>query len=133
MHLFFLNEKVKMFHSYYFFFFFSFYFIFFAGKPTHTKDGHEVRSCKVADKSGSVNVSVWDEAGGLLQTGDICKLTKGLVIMDPFFFFFFFLSNLTFFALSHLYFHLNCTWILFFYFFHSLFSRIFISPRTLCF
>lgn len=48
-----------------------------AGKPTRTKDGHDVRSCKVADKSGSVNVSVWDEAGGLLQTGDICKLTKG--------------------------------------------------------
>lgn len=47
------------------------------GKPTRTKDGHDVRSCKVADKSGSVNVSVWDEAGGLLQTGDICKLTKG--------------------------------------------------------
>lgn len=51
-----------------------------AGKPTRTKDGHDVRSCKVADKSGSVNVSVWDEAGGLLQTGDICKLTKGLVV-----------------------------------------------------
>ncbi|CAI9738341.1 Hypothetical predicted protein [Octopus vulgaris] len=47
------------------------------GKPTRTKDGHDVRSCKVADKSGSVNVSVWDEAGCLLQTGDICKLTKG--------------------------------------------------------
>lgn len=27
-----------------------------------------------------MNVSVWDEAGGLLQTGDICKLTKGLVV-----------------------------------------------------
>ncbi|GAB1606947.1 SOSS complex subunit B2-like [Argonauta hians] len=47
------------------------------GKPTRTKDGHDVRSCKVADKTGSVNVSVWDEAGCLLQTGDICKLTKG--------------------------------------------------------
>lgn len=47
------------------------------GKPTRTKDGHDVRSCKVSDKSGSVNVSVWDEAGCLLQTGDICKLTKG--------------------------------------------------------
>lgn len=47
------------------------------GKPTRTKDGHDVRSCKVADKSGSINISVWDETGDLLQTGDICRLTKG--------------------------------------------------------
>ncbi|XP_046326472.1 SOSS complex subunit B2-like [Haliotis cracherodii] len=47
------------------------------GKPTRTKDGHDVRSCKVADKSGSINVSIWDEAGDLLQSGDICRLTKG--------------------------------------------------------
>ncbi|CAC5384037.1 SOSS complex subunit B1,SOSS complex subunit B homolog,SOSS complex subunit B1-B,SOSS complex subunit B1-A,SOSS complex subunit B2 [Mytilus coruscus] len=47
------------------------------GKPTRTKDGHDVRSVKVADKSGSINISIWDEAGDLLQTGDICKLTKG--------------------------------------------------------
>lgn len=53
--------------------------VYISGKPTRTKDGHDVRSCKVADKSGSVNVSVWDEAGCLLQTGDICKLTKGFV------------------------------------------------------
>lgn len=47
------------------------------GKPTRTKDGHDVRSVKVADKTGSINISIWDEAGDLLQTGDICKLTKG--------------------------------------------------------
>ena len=47
------------------------------GKPTRTKDGHDVRSVKVADKSGSINISIWDEAGDLLQNGDICKLTKG--------------------------------------------------------
>lgn len=47
------------------------------GKPTRTKDGHDVRSCKVADKSGSINISIWDETGDLLQTGDICRLTKG--------------------------------------------------------
>ncbi|XP_069107528.1 SOSS complex subunit B2-like [Argopecten irradians] len=47
------------------------------GKPTRTKDGHEVRSCKVADKTGSINISIWDETGDLLQTGDICRLTKG--------------------------------------------------------
>ncbi|XP_041374780.1 SOSS complex subunit B1-A-like [Gigantopelta aegis] len=51
------------------------------GKPTHTKDGHDVWSCKVADKTGSVNISVWDEAGNVLQTGDICRLTKGYAAM----------------------------------------------------
>lgn len=47
------------------------------GKPTRTRDGHDVRSCKVADKSGSVNISIWDDLGSDLMTGDICKLTKG--------------------------------------------------------
>ncbi|XP_064598199.1 SOSS complex subunit B1-A-like [Liolophura sinensis] len=47
------------------------------GKPTRTKDGHDVRSCKVADKTGSINISIWDEAGDLLQTGDILRLSKG--------------------------------------------------------
>ena len=51
----------------------------FPGKATRTKDGHNVCSCKVADKSGSINISLWDEVGDLLQIGDICKLTKGLV------------------------------------------------------
>ncbi|XP_042589533.1 SOSS complex subunit B1-A-like [Cyprinus carpio] len=47
------------------------------GRVTKTKDGHEVRTCKVADKTGSISISVWDEVGGLIQTGDIIKLTKG--------------------------------------------------------
>ncbi|CAL1545830.1 unnamed protein product [Lymnaea stagnalis] len=47
------------------------------GKPTRTKDGHDVRSCKVADKTGSMNVSVWDEAGHVIQSGDICKFMRG--------------------------------------------------------
>lgn len=49
----------------------------FIGRVTKTKDGHEVRTCKVADKTGSISISVWDEVGGLIQTGDIIKLTKG--------------------------------------------------------
>jgi len=49
------------------------------GRPNVTKDGHEVRSCKVADKSGSVNVSVWDEPGVLLQPGDLIRVSKGYV------------------------------------------------------
>ena len=53
------------------------FFLQFQGKATHTKDGHNVRTCKVADKSGSINISVWDDIGDLLQPGDICKLTNG--------------------------------------------------------
>ncbi|XP_028393272.1 SOSS complex subunit B1-B-like [Dendronephthya gigantea] len=47
------------------------------GKPTKTKDGHEVRSCRVADKSGCINLSVWDDYGTLMQSGDIIRLHKG--------------------------------------------------------
>uniref|UniRef100_A0A8C0H3Z8 SOSS complex subunit B2 n=1 Tax=Chelonoidis abingdonii TaxID=106734 RepID=A0A8C0H3Z8_CHEAB len=47
------------------------------GRVTKTKDGHEVRSCKVADKTGSITISVWDEIGTLIQPGDIIRLTKG--------------------------------------------------------
>lgn len=47
------------------------------GRVTKTKDGHEVRSCKVADKSGSIAISVWDELGTLIQPGDIIRLTRG--------------------------------------------------------
>ncbi|XP_008833829.1 SOSS complex subunit B2 [Nannospalax galili] len=51
------------------------------GRVTKTKDGHEVRSCKVADKTGSITISVWDEIGGLIQTGDIIRLTRGYASM----------------------------------------------------
>lgn len=47
------------------------------GKPTKTKDGHEVRSCRVADKTGCVNLSVWNDYGTLMQSGDIIRLHKG--------------------------------------------------------
>jgi len=48
-----------------------------SGKPTVTKDGHSVRTVKVADRTGAINMSVWDEVGDQLQTGDICRITKG--------------------------------------------------------
>ncbi|XP_036387912.1 SOSS complex subunit B1 isoform X3 [Megalops cyprinoides] len=51
------------------------------GRVTKTKDGHEVRTCKVADKTGSISISVWDEVGGLIQTGDIIRLTKGFCMV----------------------------------------------------
>ena len=49
------------------------------GKPTMTKDGHSVRTVKVADRTGAINMSVWDEVGDQLQTGDICRITKGYI------------------------------------------------------
>ncbi|KAK7112803.1 SOSS complex subunit B1-like isoform X2 [Littorina saxatilis] len=47
------------------------------GKPNRTKDGHDVRTVKVADRTGSINVSVWDQVGDAIQTGDICRFMKG--------------------------------------------------------
>jgi hypothetical protein len=52
------------------------------GRPSTTKDGHEVRTCKIADKTGSVNLSVWDDNGTYIQPGDICRLSKGLVSFE---------------------------------------------------
>lgn len=49
------------------------------GRPNTTKEGHEVRTCRVADRTGSINVSVWDKPGTYLQPGDICKLNRGYV------------------------------------------------------
>ena len=36
-------------------------------RPSVTKENHEVRSCKVADRTGCINISLWDEPGKLLQ------------------------------------------------------------------
>ncbi|XP_046391161.1 SOSS complex subunit B homolog [Ischnura elegans] len=47
------------------------------GHPTVTKENREVRTCKVADPTACINVSLWDEPGQLLVPGDIVRLTKG--------------------------------------------------------
>lgn len=47
------------------------------GKATKTKDGHEIRTVRVADKTGSINMSVWDDFGTQMQGGDIIRFTKG--------------------------------------------------------
>lgn len=47
------------------------------GQPTLTKEAREVRTLRVADATASVNLSVWDEPGALLQPGDIVRLTRG--------------------------------------------------------
>ena len=54
------------------------------GKPTTTKDGHTIRRVKVADKTGSIDLSVWDEYGAAMQAGDICKIIKGIFQMYSF-------------------------------------------------
>ncbi|XP_041936444.1 SOSS complex subunit B2-like isoform X3 [Alosa alosa] len=50
-------------------------------RVSKTKDGHEIRSCKVADRSGCITISVWDEAGVFIQPGDILRLTKGFCMV----------------------------------------------------
>lgn len=47
------------------------------GLPRQTKSGGEVRTVRVADKTGSVNVAVWNEIGCYLRGGDICRLVNG--------------------------------------------------------
>lgn len=48
-------------------------------RPSTTKEGHEIRTCRVADRSGTIHLSVWGEIGSHIQPGDICRLTKGYV------------------------------------------------------
>lgn len=48
-------------------------------RPATTKDGIEIRTCKIADRTACINLSVWGELGQYIQPGDICRLTKGYV------------------------------------------------------
>ncbi|CDS37830.1 soss complex subunit b1 [Echinococcus multilocularis] len=47
------------------------------GSPVRIKDGNEVRTVKVADRTGCINMSVWNEKGNLISPGDIIQLTQG--------------------------------------------------------
>ena len=55
------------------------HFFFCAGTTNQTKDGSVVRKCRVADRSGSVSFSLWNEQAEAIEPGDILRLTKGLV------------------------------------------------------
>lgn len=46
-------------------------------KPTKTKDGNDIRTIRVADKSGSVNMSVWNDQGAQMLPGDIIRCIRG--------------------------------------------------------
>ena len=47
------------------------------GTTNNTKDGSVVRNCRVADKTGSIFFSLWNEQAEAIEYGDILKLTKG--------------------------------------------------------
>ncbi|XP_071822485.1 SOSS complex subunit B2-like isoform X2 [Apostichopus japonicus] len=49
----------------------------YVGSASKTKEGHTVWTVKVADKTASINLSVWDALGQSLQAGDIIRLQKG--------------------------------------------------------
>ena len=48
-----------------------------AGSSNLTRDGSVVRKCRVADRSGSIIFSLWNEEAEVIEPGDIIKLTKG--------------------------------------------------------
>lgn len=47
------------------------------GRPNTTKENQEVRTVKVADRSGMVNLSVWNDLGKALQSGDMIRMSRG--------------------------------------------------------
>ncbi|CAK8685566.1 unnamed protein product [Clavelina lepadiformis] len=51
------------------------------GNSYKTKDGNEVRSCKVADKTGSVNLSIWGDYGNHVQPSDILSLSRCYAVL----------------------------------------------------
>lgn len=42
--------------------------------PQKTREGHEIHSFKVADRTGSVTLNVWNTTGQLIAPGDILRL-----------------------------------------------------------
>lgn len=44
------------------------------GHSRRTPQGHDVRTVRVADATGSISMGVWDELGGCISTGDIWRL-----------------------------------------------------------
>mgnify|MGYP002714395377 CR=1 FL=1 len=50
--------------------------IFFLVTRYLTKDNHDIRLFRIADRTGTINVCIYDEPGTYIQTGDICRLTR---------------------------------------------------------
>ena len=53
----------------------------YLGTKQQTKDGSLVRKCRVADRTGSIMFSIWNEEAEAVNTGDIIKLTRGYGIV----------------------------------------------------
>ena len=51
--------------------------VFRVGSSLPTKDGNTAHKFKVADKTGSVDLTVWNEVGEAINCGDIIRLIKG--------------------------------------------------------
>src|SRR5688572_25760217 len=49
----------------------------FSGPARRTSQGNEVRTIRVADHTGSINMSVWNEIGAFATPGDIFRLRNG--------------------------------------------------------
>lgn len=47
------------------------------GDAISTKDGHLITTCRVADETASINLSLWDGKGKAIKSGDILKLSNG--------------------------------------------------------
>jgi hypothetical protein len=47
------------------------------GTTNQIKDGSIVRRCRVADKTGSIYFSLWNEQAEAVESGDILRLVKG--------------------------------------------------------
>jgi len=43
-------------------------------QPQKTRDGHEVYSLKIADRTGSIQLNVWNNVGKLIGVSDILRL-----------------------------------------------------------
>ncbi|XP_055328879.1 SOSS complex subunit B2-like [Paramacrobiotus metropolitanus] len=51
------------------------------GNCYRTKEGTELRTFRVADRSGSINFCLFGEEGQHLKPGDICRLLRGYCAM----------------------------------------------------
>ena len=53
------------------------------GSTSQTKDGSVVRKCRVADRTGSILFSIWNEEAEAIEAADIIRLSKGYRIPSP--------------------------------------------------
>jgi hypothetical protein len=49
----------------------------FLAPPKQINNGSKVSTCKVADESGTINLTLWNEAAEYLCPGDVCSLKGG--------------------------------------------------------